>query len=208
MVFTLFRTGPEPQLWIQIPTNPGPVLNFSCWIHFWVKRTPKFWAKFYQNHKTPLAEVPSRSSAQVCLKMTRSWSQILLNVIQNWIIVFRNFSKLRQNSVVAIKPKLREYCEVLISFCGHFLQFSKPILRTAPVQGNWEFRELCLGLILKELKAMMEMYQFPLMLFPFLVELLLFCSAFCTIKIKAFEVSEFAYFIFFQRLCHSLLWKW
>lgn len=46
-----------------------------------------------------------------------------------------------------------------------------------------------------------------LMLFPFLVELLLFCSAFCTIKIKAFEVSEFAYFIFFQRLCHSLLCK-
>lgn len=35
-----------------------------------------------------------------------------------------------------------------------------------------------------------------LTLFPFLAELLLFCSAFCTIKIKAFEVSEFAYFIF------------
>lgn len=38
-----------------------------------------------------------------------------------------------------------------------------------------------------------------LMLFPFLVELLLFCSAFYTIKMKAFEVFEFAYFFFFFR---------
>lgn len=37
-----------------------------------------------------------------------------------------------------------------------------------------------------------------LMLFPFLVELLLFCSEFYTIKMKAFEVYEFAYFIFFS----------
>lgn len=45
----------------------------------------------------------------------------------------------------------------------------------------------------------MQMYQLPLMFFPFLVELFLFCSAFYTIKMKAFEVSEFAYFIIFFR---------
>lgn len=117
-----------------------------------------------------------------------------------------------QNSTFAIKLKLVEYCEVF-SFVVSVLWTFHAAQQTC--QENWiDSEELVVWrtLVFESNSERAERNEAnisvsSLMLFPFLVELLLFCSAFYTIKMKAFEVSEFAYFIFFQRLCHSLLCK-
>lgn len=141
-------------------------------------------------------------------KFIQNRSQIDLNLVQSWLITFTNFRKSGLSLMFSRKPDIeREVWEIQV-----LLWPFHTVLQTSheSCAGSEQlFRELfCFRAILKKLKDLLQTYKFSsLRLVPFLVELLELCSAFCTIKIKAFEVSEFAYFIFFWRLCHSLLCK-